>query len=262
MNTLHTDVVVIGSGPIAAVYARRAAEADLQVVIIEAGSPAGYPVGGHLRNSRYYHLFPDQFSQQISAHLRPLSVAAFGDVPVETSRSGRHINREQNSDLGLPAAGSTSAVGGMFTHWTAVCPRPHRVERTALLSDTEWDQHLTDAERLLGVRVDELDGPASMAIVDHLAQNLRRSNGAQAPLDVDRPVQRLPVAARISDQGDRRIHWTSMIDVLGNDFDKNPHRAIRLLADHQAYQIEHEAGTATAVLATCHTSGTSTRCPS
>ncbi len=50
-----------------------------------------------------------------------------------------------------------------------------------------------------------------------------------------------------------------MIDVLGNDFDKNPHRAIRLLADHQAYQIEHEAGTATAVLATCHTSGTSTR---
>lgn len=42
--------VVVGSGPVGAVAARRFAEAGEQVTLLDAGEPISSPPGGHVRN--------------------------------------------------------------------------------------------------------------------------------------------------------------------------------------------------------------------
>ena len=53
MSAVH-DVVIVGSGPLAMAAARRLAERNAQVMILEQGTAFTDPAGSHLRNSESF----------------------------------------------------------------------------------------------------------------------------------------------------------------------------------------------------------------
>lgn len=76
MASQAEPVVVIGSGPIGAVAARRLAEAGRAVTILEAGPVISDPPGSHVRNQVRYQRDPDSFFAGIASEISYFDGAA------------------------------------------------------------------------------------------------------------------------------------------------------------------------------------------
>ncbi len=74
MDDIHTDVLIIGSGPVGSTFARKLVEAGRTVLMIDAGACATARPGEHIKNSAFYQRNIDQFSYLIQSHLLPASV--------------------------------------------------------------------------------------------------------------------------------------------------------------------------------------------
>src|SRR5690606_33997569 len=105
-------VVVIGSGPIGAVAARRIAESGRAVTILEAGPVISDPPGSHVRNQDRYQRDPDSYFAGIASEITYFNPSA--------------------PPQGLPGASVSAAVGGQGALWTNNCPRPTPSERGEL----------------------------------------------------------------------------------------------------------------------------------
>ena len=76
------DVLVVGSGPLGATFARKLIEGKRQVLMIDAGAQLSERPGWHLKNSFLYQRNVNQFTGVISGHLHTLSVPSNkSDVP-------------------------------------------------------------------------------------------------------------------------------------------------------------------------------------
>lgn len=199
------DVVIVGSGPTGAAYARVVTDARPQtkVLQVESGPIVTDPPGLHVANiidqqarecAQTASQGPKQYRYEISATrqgqrgrsliLRPgLFRVGEGDVHGD----------------GLPVAQQSSNVGGMGSHWFGACPRPGELERIDFLAPHTLDEAYVTAERLLQV--------SNTQFLDcSVAARVRRVLGDT--LDEGRPpahrVQAMPMAIRRTADGVHR----------------------------------------------------------
>ncbi|KAK6526066.1 hypothetical protein TWF281_011105 [Arthrobotrys megalospora] len=124
-TTIHTDVLIVGSGPIGAVYARKLVDAGHNVLMVDAGAQETEIPGEHKKNVADMTL--NEFSSVIQNDLTPLSPSS-----------------------SIPGASATLAIGGMSTHWTCVTPTPHpTLEAPKVIPEAQWDSLLVEAQELL-----------------------------------------------------------------------------------------------------------------
>jgi choline dehydrogenase-like flavoprotein len=177
-------IVVVGSGPIGAVVARRFWEAGQQVTLLEAGQPISSPPGSHVRNQSRFQHDPDSYFAGIAEYFRYFDETA--------------------PPAGLPGASTTAAVGGQGVLWTNNCPRPAPGELWPVMPGVEWDRYLSDAERYLDVHADTFDASV---------RQRRITERLQAPLAEDgREIVGQPMAGRLLGPG--TIHYVATEDIL------------------------------------------------
>lgn len=256
-DTLNVDVLIVGSGPIGATFARRLVEAGRSVYMIDMGQKYSHRPGAHLKNSFLYQRNINQFSSVIRGHFYELSVPT-STQPVLTLDPGafrvdytkypgfvhNNQNPEQNPFLNLPGAGVTYAVGGMATHWTCATPRHHpKWERSAIYSAEEWERLYTEAEKVLNTHRHEFDNSMRHTVVRETLQ------AEFSELPAEWGVQNLPLAVERRQDNPEFVHWTGTDTVLGpladGDQDQEPfilkeqHRCTRLVRSRDGSRIEY-----------------------
>ncbi|MFV2196856.1 GMC oxidoreductase [Nocardiopsis sp. LOL_012] len=171
-----TRIVVVGSGPIGAAYARLLLEGlpRARVLMVEAGPRLTERPGVNVRNIAD----PDERARARERSQGP-GAAGFRselgipeDTVVEgtfTARQGTHLidygGRGSGHAEEFPAAAVSTNVGGQGAHWTCAVPRPGFSERIGCVPDGEWDDLVATAEGLLHATATAFaDSPVSSAI--------------------------------------------------------------------------------------------------
>ena len=177
---IQPDVVIIGSGPVGATYARILTNQKKKVLMIDIGQQYSRIPGLSPKNSFVFQRNMDNFTPMVQGFLHVLSVPPGGRAvtaldpiawshrpnqnnqpnPIANETDRGAINPNQNAKLNLDGSAASYAVGGMMLHWTACVPRPHPVmERFNDLRDpngssidnhSEWNRLFCEAESLLG----------------------------------------------------------------------------------------------------------------
>jgi choline dehydrogenase-like flavoprotein len=204
-------VLIVGSGPTGATYARLLTDLrpDVTVVMVEAGPFVSQPAGMNIKN------IPDPADQAAArrasqGRAEKAGVSGIpGGVVVEgtiTARQGTHlIGRSADGSTGLPAAAVTTCVGGQGVLWTCATPKPAGGERISFIEPAEWDSSLSEAQKLLHVTDAAFgDSPQAAAILSRVGDEL-------APDRI--PVRPLPVAADV--RADGTLRWGGTDVVLG-----------------------------------------------
>jgi len=236
---MTVDVLVVGSGPVGATFARRLVEAGRSVHMIDAGAQLSKRPGWHLKNSFLYQRNIDLFASVIRGHLHTMSVPT-NDSPVMTLDPGafrveygkfpgflhNNQNPEQDPELNLPGAAATYGVGGMATHWTCATPRHHpTMERSEIYSDEEWDRLYTAGEALLNTHRHEFD----MSLRHHVVREALRAEFTE--LREPYQVQNLPLAVERRADQPEFVTWTGTDTVFGPLLDGDLNSEPFILAD-------------------------------
>jgi pyranose oxidase len=246
-QTIETDVLVVGSGPIGCAFARSMAEAGRQVLMVDAGAQHSRRPGEHLKNAFVYQRRLDSFTPIVQGLLQPLSVptgaASVAQLdPISYRAVGKIRNAQnplQDPAKNLPGAAVAYGVGGMFSHWTSNTPRHHeKIERIDFIDDGEWDSLYDRAELLLDTHVDIYSGAIRHTIVKEALQHHYGDR-------LERPVQELPVAGHRREDNDELVHFTGADTVLGQLVDSLSHdldarAGLTLLPEHRARRLATE----------------------
>lgn len=204
-----TTILIIGSGPNGAAYARTLIErTEATVLMVEAGPVIDHPLGMNVKNITDP---AEQATARLASQGRAESgvTGIPGGVVVEgtvTARQGTHlIGRAAEGSPGMPAAAVATCVGGQGAHWTCATPRPQGSERIPFLDPDEWERHVTGAERLLHVTKTAFGGaPQAEAILERVGAEFAADGIAVRPL---------PVAA--DPRPDGTLRWSGTDVVLG-----------------------------------------------
>ena len=223
------NVVIVGSGPTGAAFARTIADEwpEVRICMIESGPIVSDPPGHHVANI-------SDPAAQVTARLASQGPAS-GIVHLPTTESEwleRIAGRPDASMLrrpglfavgggdinghGFPAGHASSNVGGMGAHWFGGCPRPAPSERADFLKAEIFEAALDRAETLLKSSSDQyLDSPIAPVLEARLG----------ALFDSGRPaarrVQPMPMAVvRDGDRVSRSGTDVILGDLLGSDPDR------------------------------------------
>ncbi|NEQ69497.1 MAG: hypothetical protein F6K21_29205 [Symploca sp. SIO2D2] len=227
----NTDILIIGSGPIGATFARRIKENGYggEVVIVDAGPQRSKEPGQHLKNTYLYQKDRRDFSNVVRAELYPLSIpSANVQIPNldpiafwQSASRRNNLNPCQDPNFNMPESMASFAVGGMGLHWTCAIPRFTGLELTKLaeltgIEEADFNEPYTKAEEYFK---NQKPSPFSTsergkAIINHLGGQFGTA-------------ENLPVAAQkvgdetdSSQEGNLYIHWTGPSDILGGKVTK------------------------------------------
>ncbi len=254
---MDVDVLIVGSGPVGATFARKLVEAGRSVFMVDMGAQTSRRPGEHLKNSFLYQRNIDLFASVIRGHLSVLSVPT-NTTPVMTLDPGafqideeryrgfvlNNQNPEQDPATNLPGAAVTYGVGGMATHWTCATPRHHpTLERADSYSDDEWNRLYDASEQLLNTNKHEFDD----SVRHQLVRDVLQSEYTELPEPYG--VQNLPLAVKRREDHPEFVHWTGTDTVLGPLADgnqdsepfilKEQHRCSRLVLSSDGSRIEY-----------------------
>jgi pyranose oxidase len=223
-SSTKVDVLIVGSGPVGATFARMLVEGDptKKILMVDLGSQLTALPGANEKNHYLYNYGEDgldTLSQRVKSELTVTSrtnnqpwpellspISEPGVPPVKYPINGG--NPEQQDWENVPAAASSFNVGGMAAHWTCCTPRPEPVERISFIDGGEWDRLITRGEQLLKTnQVSFTQSLRGQVIKDSL------SNLLDARLPSTRRVGMLPLAC------ERRsktwVQWTGVDTILG-----------------------------------------------
>jgi choline dehydrogenase-like flavoprotein len=248
----EVDVVIVGSGPTGAAYARVLSERSpgTTIALFEAGPLLADPPGLHVKNiaDDVARLEAQRRSEGLRPHTRTVSGQGYADPGKRVVRPGTQVlpdGFQFPGEDGLPAGAMSTNVGGMGAHWTGACPRPGEGERIAYLDDL--DALLDDAERLLGVNRDPFAGaPYSDVVRARLGAEL---DPDRAP---DRTVRPMPLA--VHRRADGALVWSGSDIVFGDATRGNPDFA--LFPEALVRRVVVEDGRAAGVVVDDRTDGT------
>lgn len=171
-ETETVDVLVVGSGPAGATYARTIGDAvpTARILMVEVGPAVPGVRGDHTQNMTD----ADRAAAQLLTQGPDAGIgraAALSDIApgIDPSLEFRQTilpglffvdprPELAEGEVGLPAASMASGVGGMGIHWGTSSPRPIGQERIPFLDDPELDAALDHAQELLGTTVHPVPG--------------------------------------------------------------------------------------------------------
>lgn len=256
----QVDVLIVGSGPVGATFARRLADRHpgATILILDAGPQITTPPGAAARNLTDAAQFDAacRAAEGRDPRLAPGDVPPGADSPKPFStlaRGGTHLLAAVDGDAVdvMPAAAMSTCVGGMMSFWTCATPRPAPAEAVPFLPAEAWSAVLDEAEILLGTSADVF-APSwqSERVFAALATVLGGGEEATAPAP-----RMMPFACRRLDDGS---HQYSGVDGILGDLsfgllDKKSR--VRLRAETLCCEILHEDGHAAGVLVTDMRSG-------
>jgi pyranose oxidase len=231
--TEHVDVLIVGSGPTGAAYARTIADSrpNAKVLVVEVGPVATQPPGNHVANiadralrERAQIAFqgPNRRRYAKLTHEQVEGGAEASEHPALIERPGLFAigSREFHAD-GFPVAQASSGVGGMGAHWFGACPRPHGSERINLIDPTILDDAYDAAERLLKVSQTQFTNHA-------MSERLQAVIGSVVNHDrqPERRVQQMPMALVRTDNGIVRsgpnVIFGGLVDGSSDTFELRP----------------------------------------
>jgi pyranose oxidase len=229
-SDMTTDVLIIGSGPIGATFARLLVEAGRKVIMIDTGKQLSERTGEHLRNSFRYQQEPNMFTDTIMSQLEEYSVPSGIFYRPNSAVRNNFENRKQKWWRNMPAASAVYAVGGMGTLWTASTPDPAPFERASFISDDDWTWMLDLAKRLLKVNKNVFD----FSLLGHAVKDRYLEKGFSSV----GPLQQAAERFRIDDAREYFIHWTGVDTILGPLLDDPKYQSsFQILAEHRAEKL-------------------------
>lgn len=218
------DLLIIGSGPIGATFARIVAEQrpEARIVMVDAGPQLTERPGVHVRNiadpaertqAQIRSQGPTQFQYEVPPMNRRVAAAEKrGRERISfLSRPGTFLVNPDDNDLDnndMPAAAAATNVGGAGAHWTCACPRPGNGERIPFISDDEWGRLCTRAEALLHVTQQAFPQTVENFAIQQVLGELY-----DPILPEGLKVQPMPLAVEVQAGG--RLYWTGPDVILG-----------------------------------------------
>jgi choline dehydrogenase-like flavoprotein len=234
MKQTATDVLIIGSGPVGATYARMIHDAlpETKITMIDLGPKISDRVGQHVKNitdakaqekAQILSQGPKQTAYPMISVAERAMAAQRGDLkPEYLARAGTHLVTDDPEDLkknDMPAASLSSNLGGMGVHWTCACPRPGNAEKIPFIPEEELEASFVKAEELLCVTQNAFPvTPEGENILRVLNQALGENYSP------NRQAQPMPLACKTDEQGNR--YWTGP-DVILGDLLQNPNFSLR-----------------------------------
>ncbi|RGP59363.1 pyranose 2-oxidase [Fusarium longipes] len=239
---VNPDVLIVGSGPIGAVFARTLLDEGYKVLMIDVGNQETRRVGDHKKNSVVVQKDISLFTNTVKGELHPLS------VPTSELSSSRGVarssclngqNPEQEAFDNLPGAAATRTVGGMGSHWTCCTPRQHpTIERSTLFNNQEWENMYGRMETLFNTNKDSFE--------DSIRQQLVKDTLSKA--FQDREMQSMPLACQRNVKNKSYVEWSCTATILGDyadprstdrSFEIRPNtQCVKLVVDEN-FKIQH-----------------------
>jgi len=224
MNQTTTDVLIIGSGPVGAAYARMIHDAlpDVKIMMIDLGPKVSDRIGQHVKNindpknvekAQILSQGPKKEPYPMISVAERAIAAQKGDIkPEYLARAGTHLVTENPEDLkksDMPAASLSSNLGGMGIHWTCACPRPGNEEKILFIPEAELEAAFVKAEKLLHVTQNAFPQTEESKNILRVLNDALGTNHSP-----NRHAQPMPLACKTDEHGNR--YWSGPDVILDN----------------------------------------------